>query len=88
MLQLSNKHKQYKFSSVLKNKLKETGVTAWLAFSDSATFHLSGKVKHHNVCVLIFKNPHQVFELEWNSSQVQVHYATSHNKIYSLLLFA
>lgn len=73
---------------MLKNKLKETGVAAWLAFSDSATFHLSGKVKHHIVYVLVFKNPHQVIELEQNFSQMKVHCATSHNKIYSLFLFA
>jgi DNA primase len=75
-------------SSVLKNRLKEAGVAAWLAFSGSATFHLSSKVKHHNVYVLVFKNSYQVLELEQNSSQLKVHCATSHNKIYSLFLFA
>jgi len=63
MLKLNTKHKPYKLSSVLKNKLEETGVAAWLAFSDRATFHVSSKVKHHNVHVLFLKNPHQVIEV-------------------------
>lgn len=88
MLKLNNEHKQYKFSIVLKNKLEETGVAALLAFSDIATFHVSDKVKHHDVHVLVLKNPHQVIELEWNSSKVKAHFTISDDKIYSLFLCA
>jgi hypothetical protein len=49
---------------------------------------VSGKVKLHDVHVLVLKNPHQVIELEWNSSKVKVPYAFSHDKIYSFFLLA
>jgi hypothetical protein len=42
--------------------MEEDGFPEKLAFSDEATFHISGKVNSHNVRIWVTENPHEFLE--------------------------
>jgi hypothetical protein len=79
-LTLKHKHKQEEFSHEFQEKLKSF-IAAQLLCSDKATFYLSNKVNHNNICVWGFKNFHQVTISEQNSPKVNMFCAISHHKI-------
>jgi hypothetical protein len=44
--------------------MEKDALTEKLVFSDEATFHISEKVKRHNVMIWGTENPHEFFEHE------------------------
>ena len=53
----------------------------YVAFSDEATFHVSGKVNRHNVRIWGSENPHAVIEHQRDSDKVNVWCCVMHDKI-------
>jgi hypothetical protein len=51
-------------------KLEEDGFAEKLVFSNEATFHVCGKVNHHNVCIWGMDSPHVVVEHVHDSPKV------------------
>ena len=43
-----------------------------ICFSDEATFHVSGKLKKHNIRIWGLEHPHEIRELERDSPKVNV----------------
>jgi hypothetical protein len=58
-----------------------------LVFGDEATFHLSGKVIHHNLRIWGMENPHATTEHERDSPKINVFCAISRTKVYGPLFF-
>jgi hypothetical protein len=61
-------------------KLKKDDMAALLAFSDEASFHLSGKVNHHIHAWP--ENPHQITKHEQDCPKVNVVHPLSQQKVY------
>ena len=59
-----------------------------VAFSDEATFHLSGKVNRHNVRIWGYENPHAVIEHWRDSEKVNVWCCLMHDRIIGPFFFA
>ena len=57
--------------------LEEDVLAEKLVFHDKATFHVCGKMNHHNVCVLGTENPHATMEHVHDSPIVNVFCAVS-----------
>jgi hypothetical protein len=68
--------------------LEEDGFAEKLVFSDKATFHVCGKVNHHNVCIWGMENPHVMMEHVCDSPIVNVICTVSSCKAYGPFLFA
>lgn len=49
-----------------------------IVFSNEATFHINGKVNHHNVCIWGISNLHSTIEVERYSPKVNVFCTMSH----------
>ena len=60
----------------------------YVAFSDEATFHVSGKVNRHNVRIWGSENPHAVIEHQRDSDKVNVWCCVMHDKIIGPFFFA
>jgi hypothetical protein len=56
----------------------------WLIFGDESTFHISGKVNKHNICIWGTENPREMVKHVWDSPKVNVFCAVSHTKMYGL----
>jgi hypothetical protein len=59
-----------------------------IIFSDEATFHISGKVTHHNLIIWGSQNLHQVVERLRNSPKVNVICAVSRTQVYGTFFLA
>jgi len=58
-----------------------------LIVSNAATFHLSGKVNRHNVCIWGTENPRLVIENVRDSPKVNVFCGISNEKVYGPFFF-
>jgi hypothetical protein len=69
-------------------RLEEDGFAEKLVFSDEVTFHVCGKVNHHNVRIWGTENPHAMMEHIHDSPKVNVFCAVSSCKVYGTFFFA
>ncbi|KFM68972.1 hypothetical protein X975_03850, partial [Stegodyphus mimosarum] len=58
-----------------------------IMFSDEASFHLSGIVKHHNVCIWVSENPHEYREAQRHTLKVNVWCGLMHDRVIGPLFF-
>jgi hypothetical protein len=68
--------------------LEEHRFVEKLVFSDEATFHVCGKVNHHNVHIWGTENPHATMEHVCDLPKVNVFCAIAPCKIYGQFFFA
>ena len=66
----------------------DTGFLKRVCFSDKSTFHISGSLNRHNLRIWGLENPHNTYELEWNSPKLNVLCRITHDKIIGPFLFA
>jgi hypothetical protein len=83
MLQALNPqdHNRFQFCVDFLQWLEEDRFAKKLVFSDEATFHVCGKVNHHNGCIWGIENPHAMVEHVRDSPQVNVFLALSSCKV-------
>jgi hypothetical protein len=62
---------------------RDEGLSKGIIFSDKATFHLTGKVKGHNIWIWGSKKPVAVVEMECYSPKVNVFCAVSRRRVFS-----
>ena len=77
-----------RFCLDFQQRLREDRFAEKLDFSDEATFHVCGKVSHHNVCIWGTENPHATIEYVRDSPKVNVFCAVSSCKVYGPFFFA
>ncbi|KFM76632.1 hypothetical protein X975_21839, partial [Stegodyphus mimosarum] len=58
-----------------------------IIFSDEASFHLSGIVNRHNVCIWESGNPHEYREAQRDSPKVNVWYGLMHDRVIGPFFF-
>jgi hypothetical protein len=58
-----------------------------LIFSDESSYHLSGKVNRHNVCIWGLENPHETLQHGRDSPKVNVFCAMSVRQVYVPFFF-
>jgi hypothetical protein len=69
-------------TDVLKHLKEDSLFLDKIVFSDKATFHLSGKVNHHNLIICGSQNPHQIHKHVRDSPKVNVFCAVSRTQVY------
>jgi len=69
-------------------QLEEDRFAEKVAFSDVATFHVCGKVNHHNIHIWGTENPHAMMEHIRDLPNVNVFCAVSSCKVYGPFFFA
>jgi hypothetical protein len=69
-------------TDVLKHLKEDSLFLDKIVFSDRATFHLSGKVNHHNLIICGSQNPHQIHKHVRDSPKVNVFCAVSRTQVY------
>jgi hypothetical protein len=69
-------------------RLEEDRFAEKLVFSDEATFHVCGKVNHHNIHIWGKENPHARMEHVCDLPKVNVFCAVSSCKVYGPFVFA
>jgi hypothetical protein len=76
------------FCNRMQEALEGEDFSSNVIFSDEATFHLLGKVNHHNVRVWGTEPPHATVQLEQDSPKVNVFCAMSQTKLYGPHFFS
>ena len=72
-LQPNDKPKRKEFADNMLQRISEDEeFLKRICFSDEATFHVSGKLNNHNVRIWELEHPHEIRELERDSSKVNV----------------
>ena len=83
-LHAGDRAKCVKFSNAVLPDIKDNNVLPCLIFIDEATFHISGKVNHHNVRIWRLQNSQKILEHLRDSPKVNVFCAISLRKVYGL----
>ena len=83
----NDKDVRLNFCIEMQERFAVDGFTDSLTFSDEATFHLSGKVNRHNVCIWGTENPCIVVQNVLDSPKVNVFCAISNEKVYGPFFF-
>jgi len=86
-LSVGDRRKRTDFCDMLLEDMEDDTFLPRLIFSDEATFHLSGKVSHHNVRIWGLENPHEIVQHERGSPKIDVFSAVSVRKIYGSFFF-
>jgi hypothetical protein len=87
-LRPNHKRKRFEFCDRMLQNMEDDTFLLRLIFSDEAMFHLSGKVKRHNVRIRGLQNPQEALEHERDSPKVNVFCALSQTKFYGPFFFA
>ena len=82
-----DKAKRRDFCEEMQLKMEENDFIERLIFCDEATFHISGKVNGHNVCVWGTEQSHAQIEHQHDSPKVNVFCAVSHEKVHGPFFF-
>ncbi|XP_049952201.1 uncharacterized protein LOC126464603 [Schistocerca serialis cubense] len=69
------------FCNFVLGKLEDDSFLPHLVFSDEGTFHLNGKMNHHNVSIWGIEQPHEVVQHERDSPKFHVFCAVSQKKL-------
>ena len=86
-LRVGDRRKRTDFCDMLLEDMENDTFLPWLIFSDEATFHLSGKVSRHNVCIWGLENPHEIVQHKRDSPKINVFNTVSIRNIYGPLFF-
>ena len=87
-LQPNNFSQQVVFAGKILDKIeKNNDYLQHVAFSDEATFHLSGRVNKHNVQILGSENPHVMVEYQKDSCKLNVWSCLLHDRVIGSFFF-
>ena len=88
-LKPEDKPRRKEFAVTMLHRLDpDPGFLKRVCFSDESTFHVSGLINRHNSKIWGSQNPHETYELERDSSKLNVWCEIMHVKIIGPFFFA
>ena len=89
-LKPEDKARRKEFAVTMLHKLDSDppGFLKCVCFSDESTFHVSALINRHNSRIWGSQNPHETYELERDSSKLNVWCGIMHDKIIGPFFFA
>ena len=88
-LKPEDKPRRKEFAVTMLHRLdSDPGFLKRVCFSDESTFHVSGLINRHNSRIWGSQNPHETYELERDSPELNVWCGIMHDKIVGPFFFA